>query len=132
LRRDLQILYEEFDAETARIAPLCRVSGRCCDFDAFGHTLFASAVEAEHLVEEGGPPSQNAQPGLCPWWHERRCTARGARPLGCRAFFCDASKEDAMAALHERFLTRLKRLHDDHGEPWNYAPLLRHLRCERP
>ena len=32
-----------------------------------------------------------------------------------------------MQALHERFLRRLKELHDRHGIPWSYAPLLRHM-----
>lgn len=131
LRAALHDLYREFDAETARVAPVCIASGRCCDFDAFGHTLFTSAVEAELLADEGGPEAPGAQPGFCPWWKERRCTARGARPLGCRAFFCDETKSAAMEDLHERYLGRLKGLHDEHGVPWNYAPLLRHLGRER-
>ncbi|MHC4821872.1 MAG: hypothetical protein ACYTDX_09160 [Planctomycetota bacterium] len=122
----LRDLYRDFDEETARIAPVCRASGRCCDFDAFGHTLFASRLEAEVLVEEsGGLPPET--PGLCPWWVERQCTARAPRPLGCRAFFCDESKDEAMTASHEAFLSRLKDIHREHELPWNYAPLLRHL-----
>ncbi|MCK6482198.1 MAG: hypothetical protein L6R43_19235 [Planctomycetes bacterium] len=124
---ELRRLYAEFDAETARVSPLCRASGRCCDFGAFGHVLYCSRLEADLLAAEGGPAVLAPSTGLCPWWRERRCTARGPRPLACRAFFCDEAKEEAMGALHEEHLRRLKDLHDRHGIPWSYAPLLRHL-----
>jgi hypothetical protein len=32
-----------------------------------------------------------------------------------------------MGVLHERFLRRLKDLHDRRGIPWSYAPLLRQI-----
>ena len=124
---ELRALYDEFDGETARVSPVCRASGRCCDFDAWGHTLFASRLEVDILVAESGLAAFDPATRLCPFWKERRCTARAPRPLGCRAYFCDASKTDAMQDLHERFLRRLKELHDRHGIPWSYAPLLRHL-----
>jgi Fe-S-cluster containining protein len=124
---DLRALYEEFDRETARVAPVCRASGRCCDFDAWGHTLFASRLEADLLLADSQPVAFDPASRLCPFWKERRCTARGPRPLGCRAFFCDETKSDAMGDLHERFLRRLKDLHDRHGIPWDYAPLLRQI-----
>ena len=124
---ELRALYAEFDRETAEVSPVCRASGRCCDFPVWGHTLFASRLETEVLANEGPPvPFDPASP-LCPWWKERRCTARAPRPLGCRAFFCDESKTEAMQALHERALRRLKDLHDRHGLAWDYAPLLRQL-----
>ncbi len=126
-RAELRALYADFDRETARVSPVCIASGRCCDFDAYGHTLFASRLEVDVLVEESGLAGFDPSSRLCPFWKERRCTARAPRPLGCRAYFCDASKTDAMAELHERFLRRLKDLHDRHGIPWCYAPLLRHL-----
>ena len=53
-------------------------------------------------MEESGLEGFDPASRLCPYWVERRCTARGPRPLGCRAFFCDESKADAMADLHER------------------------------
>ncbi len=124
---ELEALYAEFDRGTARVSPVCRASGRCCDFEAWGHTLFASRLEVEHLVRSEGLARFDPAPGLCPFWKERRCAARAPRPLGCRAYFCDASKEAAMGALHEEYLRRLKDLHDRHGIPWDYAPLLRHL-----
>ena len=124
---ELRALYRDFDEATARVAPVCRASGRCCDFPVWGHTLFASRLEADLLVAEAGGSRLPPRPGLCPFWKDRRCEARGPRPLGCRAFFCDETKSDAMAALHEEHLRRLKDLHDRRGIPWEYAPLLKHL-----
>jgi hypothetical protein len=124
---ELRALYGEFDRGTAEIAPVCRASGRCCDFPAWGHTLFASALEVEVLLADHPLASFDPASPLCPYWKERRCTARGPRPFGCRAFFCDESKGPAMAELHEAYLRKLKDLHDRHGLPWRYAPLLRHI-----
>ena len=124
---ELRDLYAEFDRRTAEVAPVCRASGRCCDFEAFGHTLFASRLEVEVLVAESGLSAFDPATRLCPFWKERRCTARAPRPLGCRAFFCDEAKTGAMRELHEEFLLREKGLHERHGIPWRYAPLLRHL-----
>jgi hypothetical protein len=124
---ELRSLYAEFDRETARVAPVCRASGRCCDFPAWGHTLFASRLETDLLLAEHPLETFDPASPLCPYWRERRCTARGPRPLGCRAFFCDEAKSAEMGDLHERFLRRLKDLHDRRGIPWRYAPLLRQI-----
>jgi Fe-S-cluster containining protein len=124
---ELRALYDEFDRETEAIAPVCRASGRCCDFPAWGHTLFASRLEVDLLVSEAPRERFDPSSPLCPYWEDRRCAARAPRPLGCRAFFCDEAKAGAMQELHERFLRRLKDIHDRRGIPWRYAPLLRHL-----
>jgi hypothetical protein len=124
---ELRALYRAFDEATARVAPICRASGRCCDFEAYGHTLFASRLEVDLLLAESGLASFDPSTKLCPFWKERRCEARSPRPLGCRAYFCDASKEEEMRALHEEHLRRVKDVHVRHGIPWDYAPLLRHL-----
>jgi Fe-S-cluster containining protein len=124
---ELRALYGEFDRETDRIAPVCRASGRCCDFEAWGHTLFASRLEVDLLLAESRLEAFDPATKLCPFWKDRRCEARTPRPLGCRAYFCDESKTTAMQDLHEAFLRRLKDLHERHAIPWSYAPLLRHL-----
>ena len=126
-RAELKALYDEFDRATAAVAPLCRASGRCCDFEAYGHTLFASRLEIDVLVGEAGLSTWDPASNSCPYYLEKRCHARAPRPLGCRAFFCDKAKEEAMGELHETYLRRLKGIHDRHGIPWRYAPLLKHL-----
>jgi Fe-S-cluster containining protein len=129
-REALQALYAELDAEIARLGPACALSGRCCRFEEYGHTLFLSAPEAALLVAEAPAPSRPLDEGAtCPWQDaEGRCTARAARPLGCRVYFCDPSYQPRAPELSERYISRLKRLVADHDEDWDYAPLHRHLR----
>jgi hypothetical protein len=126
---ELREVYGALDAEVARLAPLCVVSGRCCRFSEYGHTLFLSEPEAEFLLTEAPEPCRALDGGAtCPWQDARgRCTARAARPLGCRVYFCDPAYQEAGALLSERFITCLKQLAGRHGLPWNYAPLHRHL-----
>ena len=122
-------LYDEVDAEVRRLGPVCDLSGRCCRFEEYGHTLFLSAPEAALLVADAPAPSRPVDDGAtCPWQDDRgHCTARDARPIGCRVYFCDPTYQGQAPVVSETFIGRLKALVDDLGLPWNYAPLHRHL-----
>lgn len=128
-RLPLRAVYGELDQAVAELAPVCQLSGRCCRFEEYGHTLFLSAAEAAVLIADAPPPARPFDQGeTCPWQDRSgRCTARDARPLGCRVYFCDPRYDAQAPVLTERFLTRLKELADRRGWPWNYAPLHRHL-----
>lgn len=130
LRGPLTILYAEVDAAVAAFGPVCELSGRCCRFKDFDHTLFLSSVEAAVLLADAPAPARALDEGAtCPWQDAAgRCTARAARPLGCRVFFCDPAYLPHAGDISEQFLGKLKRLVDDLGLPWDYAPLHRHLR----
>jgi hypothetical protein len=130
IRDELTALYRELDEAVAMMGPVCQLSGRCCRFKDYGHTLFLSAAEAQLLIADAPqPPGQRDNGESCPWQDARgRCTARDARPLGCRVFFCDPSFETLAPELSETFLARLKRLASRHDWLWNYAPLHQHLR----
>ena len=39
---ELRALYADLDRQVAAIGPVCELSGRCCRFLEFGHTLFVS------------------------------------------------------------------------------------------
>lgn len=127
--RALRIVYDELDAEIARLAPRCELSGRCCRFKAYGHTLFITTVEADYLLEYAPTTARGMDDGAtCPWQNESgRCEAREGRPLGCRVFFCDADHQEKAVELTERFLTRIRSITRDSNRPWNYAPLHVHL-----
>jgi hypothetical protein len=129
-RRELACLYADLDAEIANAGPRCDLSGRCCRFKEYGHTLFLSAPELTVLLDEAPRPVRGIDDGsTCPWQDGGgRCIARGARPSGCRIYFCDPSFETLAHEVTERFLRRLKALVDEHGLTWNYAPLHAHLR----
>jgi hypothetical protein len=128
-RGPLAVLYEDLGAAVAEVGPVCRLSGRCCRFEEYGHTLFLSAAEAALLVADAPPPARPLDdPSCCPWQDQAgRCTAREARPLGCRVYFCDPSYEGKAEPLTEEFLGRLRRLVDSLGLPWGYARLHHHV-----
>ena len=129
VRQGLRRLYDDFDAEVAAHRPICALSGRCCRFEEYGHTLFVSAIEFALLAADAPAPARPPDDGqTCPWQDGRgHCTARGARPLGCRAYYCDPFYEPHAPALSEAFIGRLRHLTDSLGLPWDYAPLHRHL-----
>jgi Fe-S-cluster containining protein len=132
-QEELSAVYNEVDREVARRSPVCQLSGRCCRFEEYGHTLFVSTVEVRFLVSAAGPPQRALDQGAtCPWQDSRgQCAAREARPLGCRVYYCDPSFQEDSHDLSERFISRLKELSTTHGLPWNYAPLHRHLHEEQ-
>jgi len=129
-RDDLHAIYADLGADVAIAGPICALSGRCCRFEEFGHTLFLSEPEFTLLLADAPRPVRPLDNGeTCPWQDSRgRCTAHAARPLGCRVYFCDDSYESHAHDLSERHIQRLKQLVDARGLPWNYAPLHHHLR----
>ena len=129
LRGPLQALYAELDREIEVLAPRCELSGRCCRFDEYGHTLFLTEAEAVILIADAPPPSRPLDGGqTCPWQDVAgRCTARQARPLGCRVYFCDPAYEPHAGPITERYLLGLRQIAAELALPWNYAPLHQHL-----
>src|SRR4051794_22433541 len=85
LRVQLRRLYEDVDRAVSNLGPTCALSGRCCRFREYGHTLFLSAAEAVLLTDLAPRPERDLDTGeSCPWQDAHgRCTAREARPLGC-------------------------------------------------
>lgn len=127
----LHVIYQDLEKEIEQAGPVCDLSGRCCRFQEWDHTLFLSGIEAEILIREAPPSVRELDSGAtCPWQDDRgRCTAREARPLGCRVYFCDPSYEGKAEALSEVYLARIKHLADESDRPWSYAPLHQHLRA---
>jgi len=126
-RQALRELHAAVDREVAEAGPVCRLSGRCCDFPVSGHVLFASALEVD-LVRAHPEPPPPEQAGWCPFYRARRCELRDLRPLGCRIYFCDADYEaDRMVEISETAHRRLKQIHDDHRLTYRYAPFVDQL-----
>ena len=109
---DLRALYGQVDAEVARLGPVCQLSGRCCRFKEYGHTLFVSTPEVQLLLDSAHRPQRPLDRGeTCPWQDDRgHCTARDCRPLGCRVYYCDPSYEPSAYGVSERYIARLKAL----------------------
>lgn len=123
----LKRLYDELAVDIAQAGPVCQVSGRCCRFQEYGHTLFVSRAEAEVLFESP-PPSAEIDEACCPWQVNGLCTAHDRRPLGCRVYYCDPNYKGVGEQLSERYIRRLKALHDSTASPWEYQPLHAFLR----
>ncbi|MCH2571528.1 MAG: hypothetical protein MK103_09180 [Planctomycetes bacterium] len=123
LHQELVQLYSDLECDIQKAGPICELSGRCCRFDEYGHTLFLSNIEAELFFS--CPPKQAIaeDENRCPYQEGTLCTARENRPLGCRIFFCDPSYQQKASELSEEYLGRLKSLATQYDEPWQYAPL---------
>ena len=130
LRVELGRIYRSLGEDVAATGVGCALSGRCCRFQEYDHTLFLSGMEALLLVIDAPPPSRPLDDGAsCPWQDQAgRCTAREARPLGCRVYYCDPSYQEAGQEIAERHIAALKRLADRLNVPWDYQPLHQHLR----
>lgn len=123
---EVREVYAWADTQVAAQAPSCQVSGRCCRFREFGHNLFLSHLEARILLDGAPfplPDGEQYDDTGCPFQVNGRCEARQARPLACRVYFCDPAFQEAMPAILEEALARLKSIADRHGLDWCYSPL---------
>lgn len=128
LREGLLQIYDALDADVRAAGPVCDLSGRCCRFREYGHTLFISRSEAELLLAAGLPPGTAIDEGSCPFQQGALCTARERRPLGCRVYYCDPQFAGKGEELSEQYIARMKQLHRSEGADWEYRPLHHFLR----
>jgi Fe-S-cluster containining protein len=127
------------DADIAARRPVCRSSGRCCHFETWGHRLYVTTAEMIHFASVQGPdagggtesienqksvslPQFFSQPNPegCPYQQGTLCTAREARPLGCRVYFCDENAQSWQNEVYEKYHAQLTALHERHGLPYRY------------
>ncbi len=47
-------------ARWRRLGPICQLSGRCCRFQEYGHTLFVSSLEVQFLLDHAPEPERPA------------------------------------------------------------------------
>jgi Fe-S-cluster containining protein len=138
-------IFVEADADIAARRPVCHSSGRCCHFDAWGHHLYVTTAELLHFLSvhirdafpeakiknqkskiENRDPSSlsqllaSADPAGCPFQSGTFCTARAARPLGCRVYFCDPAAESWQNEVYEKYHAQLGALHEQFGVPYRY------------
>jgi len=131
--RALAALYAALDHELPRWEFTCSASGRCCDFDAYGHRLYVSSLEAEHFFRGSDRRRANEDPRHCPaWGSDRLCTAREARMLGCRTYFCPPYPQGVPEDLHARYDARIKALHDRFAIPYEYKDITAWAAERRP
>ena len=134
-------ILREDDADIAARKPVCRSSGRCCKFEQYGHSLFvtqaelilfAQTIQGDLLRSEFSIQNSPAKfislpqffaqpkPEGCPYQIDGLCTARDARPLGCRIYFCDENAQHWQAEVYEKYHSQLKALHQTFNIPYVY------------
>jgi hypothetical protein len=113
-------LYAEVDREVAGQSPTCWNKGACCRFGEYGHRLYVTSLEVAYYLAAGGP-APRVTGNVCPHAWDGKCHARDCRPLGCRIFYCDPNAQHWQGPLTEKFLARLRKLHQQFDVPYVYA-----------
>lgn len=117
-------LYADVQSAITAREPRCDISGRCCQFEKFGHLLFVTTLElAAFDLQRStlGPENHLPDGDSCRYQQSGLCTAHPVRPFGCRIFFCDPTAEQWQQDQYEHFHTRLKQLHEDLNVPYLYV-----------
>ena len=127
------------DVDIAGRRAVCNSSGRCCHFEAWGHRLYVTGVEAVHFSRVEGVETRNAKHETrkgsislpqffakevvegCPYQVGGMCTARAGRPLGCRVYFCDENAKGWQEEVYEKYHAELKGVHERFGVPYRYV-----------
>lgn len=126
--RELRGLYRRADAAVAATGAACLGGGACCKFDLAAHRLFVTTAELALLSMRPPPRLERCGRRRCPYQRGPRCTARRRRPLGCRTYFCDASRAETLRKIHETFHGEVRRLHRRRGIPYVYLELTAAIR----
>ncbi|MFT7464026.1 MAG: Fe-S-cluster containining protein [Pseudohongiellaceae bacterium] len=116
----LALLYADVGRLLEERKPLCEMSGRCCNFKAEDHQLWASDLEVAYALHSAKSVVPEADDEDCPWWKSGLCTLREGRPLGCRLYFCDPSWEDEMGLAYEKYHQQLRAIHETYGVSYGY------------
>lgn len=128
----LQELYAELERELPRWGFTCSASGACCDFDAYGHRLYVTALEAAWFFAQV-PQRANADARHCPaWGPDRLCKSRAGRMLGCRIYFCPPYPRGTPEDLYARYFERVRELHQRYAIPYAYKDIVEWAREHLP
>jgi Fe-S-cluster containining protein len=143
----LESIYGEAAAAIQARKPRCDASGRCCHFEAFGHRLYVTGLEAAYTLSRlpatsspaGVPPVSTTpqsvsppvlnlpllhsarQSGACPFLRGTLCTVHAIKPLACRTYYCDPTAQEWQHDLTERLLARIRALHERHAIEYRYG-----------
>jgi Fe-S-cluster containining protein len=123
----VRAIYARLQIEVDRRKPLCVASGKCCNFQAYGHRLYVTTLELATFMTDAGAtlPTELIAPiaitDACPLQQARLCGVHAIRPFGCRIFFCDPTATDWQQTQYELFHAELKQLHERFAIPYQYV-----------
>jgi Fe-S-cluster containining protein len=116
-------------ADVAARGPTCWSSGKCCNFNAYGHRLYVTGLEAAWTL--AGIAGDEKLRGLlevpvdlagaCLFQVEGLCGVHKVRPMGCRVYFCQKGTQEWQNDLYEKYQGEVRRIHDEYGLPYLYA-----------
>lgn len=128
---ELELVYEHITRAVDTRKPVCNTSGRCCNFDEWGHRLYVTGLEAAYLFtrlnELRDEPLTAADidaaraAGGCPFQKALLCSVHAIRPLGCRTYYCDETAQEWQHDLTEDQLREVRAIHDRHGLDYQYG-----------
>ncbi len=136
-------IYARLQLEIDHRKPICVASGKCCNFDTYGHRLYVTTLElatfaadlksSQNQPESSGSSAQlrgrlgvslnvlePSTSGGCPLQQGKLCGVHAIRPFGCRIFFCDPTATQWQQEQYERFHAELKQLHHQFDVPYHY------------
>jgi len=117
-------MYDSIEAEINKRRPICDISGRCCNFDVYGHKMFITTIELGVFVGRyltDAKPERDPWNGKsCPFQIGKMCGVHAIRPMGCRLFFCDPTSNQWQNEQYERFHAELQNLHTRLHIPYLY------------
>ncbi|MEQ8844728.1 MAG: hypothetical protein RIB58_07720 [Phycisphaerales bacterium] len=125
----LAAVYQMIADQVEARAPVCVASGRCCNFESYGHRLYVTGLEAAWCVLRLEPSMPALTPeavlsaearGGCPFQVGQLCGVHTIKPVGCRTYFCDPTAQDWQEALTERAHAMVRALHVSSGAPYRY------------
>lgn len=129
IRRAVLEIQREIESRIADRKPVCTASGRCCNFERFGHRLYVTGLETAMTLDaipaqrtlKAGDVAQARSEGICPFVVDGLCGVHPVRPIGCRVYFCDSSAQLWVNELAEFAADAVKRVHDEFGIEYRYA-----------
>ncbi len=125
----LEAVYAMIADQVAARAPVCVASGKCCNFESYGHRLYVTGLEAAWCVAQLTPEHPSLSPatvadalsrGGCPFQIGTLCGTHTIKPVGCRTYYCDPTAQQWQEGLTERAHGMVKSLHATAGVPYRY------------
>ncbi|MCE9590058.1 MAG: YkgJ family cysteine cluster protein [Planctomycetes bacterium] len=138
---EIVALYADLSRRISERGPTCWSSGKCCNFDAYGHKLYVTALEIAWVLSKVELPRPTAAPtstlpivsatlaattgvlsptGPCVFQIDRLCSIHAVRPLGCRVYFCQEGTQEWQHEVYELLLADLRKMHDRRAIPYVY------------
>ncbi len=129
IRRAVAEIQREIESRINDRTPVCTASGRCCNFERYGHRLYVTGLEAAMTLDaipvqralKAGDVTRARIEGTCPFVVDGLCGVHPVRPIGCRVYFCDSSAQLWVNELAEFAADAMKRVHEDFGIEYRYT-----------